>query len=363
MSIRNRLTLWFAAILFLSLAVMAFVFHYELAEDRLRLITGQPLDSSWEETGEFLLFYGLPAAALLLVGGSWLLRRSLRPISRLTVAAENMQLHRLHNRLPPVGTGDELDRLTGVFNAMTARLENSFAHVREFTLHASHELKTPLTVMQGELEAALSDETLSSSHRELISGHLDEVQRLARIVDSLALLAKADAGMVAMKMEPVNLSELVRDSFEDAQVLARARNIRVVLGKCDEISVKGDRHRLRQLLLNLMDNAVKHNRDGGIIEMQCMHNGDWAELRISNSGPGLSAEQLSHVFERFFRGDPARGSSKEGCGLGLAISKWIVEAHGGSISLKSTPPGPTAVEVRLPQAPHAAIAPDGSTQG
>ena len=149
MSIRSRLTLWFATILLVSLAVMAGVFHFEMREDRQRMRNGEPLPSTWEETGEFVLYYGMPAALLLLVGSSLLLRRFLRPISRLKEGAENLHLYRLNERLPSVGTGDELDRLTEVFNAMSARLEASVAQVRDFTLHASHELKTPLTIMQG----------------------------------------------------------------------------------------------------------------------------------------------------------------------------------------------------------------------
>ena len=348
MSIRNRITLWFAGILLLCLLVMASVFHYELRETQQAARTGQALDPSWEETGEFLLFVGLPASLLLLVGGSLLLRRSLQPISRLTQAAENLQLNRLHERLAPTGRGDELDRLTEVFNTMTARLERSFAHIREFTLHASHELKTPLTIMQGELEAALADEHLNAGQRDLIASQLDEIQRLARIVDGLALLAKADAGQIALNLEPVRLDELVRDSFSDGQMLGRSENITVMLSACDEIRLEGDRHQLRQLLLNLTDNAIKYNQPLGRVDMALCRAGDWAELKMANTGPGLPAEQLSHVFDRFFRGDPAHSSQRDGCGLGLSIAQWIVQAHSGTIRLDSRPGQWTTVTVRLP---------------
>lgn len=352
MSIRSRITFWFTGILFLCLLIMTGVFHYELNETRQALHTGQPVDSVLEETGEFVLYFGLPAAVLLLVGGSWLMHRSLRPISRLTVAVENLHLNRLHERLPALGTNDELDRLTEVFNAMTARLEQSFAHVREFTLHASHELKTPLTIMQGELESSLNDPDLKSTQRDRIVSQMDEVQRLARIVDGLMLLAKADAGQMTLKMETTRLDEIVRDSFSDAQLLARPQRITVTLPTCDMITVHGDPCRLRQLLLNLTDNAIKYNHPGGTVEIVLRRNRSWAELTLTNTGPGIAPEHLPRVFDRFFRGDPAHSSKKEGCGLGLSIAKWIVESHGGNIRVDSCLAGPTQIRVQIPFDPN-----------
>ncbi|HOW68030.1 MAG TPA: HAMP domain-containing sensor histidine kinase [Candidatus Paceibacterota bacterium] len=348
MSISNRIILWFSAILVFSLALMAAVFHYELRETRQRMRSGLPLDSALEETGEFLLYYGLPASLLLLLGGGWMLRRSLRPILRLTEVAENLHLNRLDQRLPPVGTGDEIDRLIEVFNAMTARLQASFEQARDFTLHASHELKTPLTIMQGELETAMASDTLTKTQRETLGSLLDEVQRLTHIVESLTFLAKADAGLLPLASDPVRLDELVRESYADAQVLARPRMISVALTACEEVSVRGDRHRLRQLLLNLMDNAVKYNELRGRVDIALRHDGDAAQLTIANTGPGIASEKLLHVFDRFFRGDPAHGSAVEGCGLGLAIAQWVVEAHGGTIEFASQPGQLTTVRVRLP---------------
>ena len=351
MSIRNRVTLWFAGILVVCLGVMVGVFQHELGETQRQVRSGQPLDPAWEETGEVLLYVGLPTSLLLLVGGSWLLRRSLLPISRLTEAVEHVRLDRLPERLPLAGTGDELDRLTEVFNAMTVRLQESFAQVRDFTLHASHELKTPLTIMQGQLETALDDPVLTPEQRDLIVGQLDEIQRMARIVDSLSLLARADAGQAQLRLEPVRLDELVQDSFADAQVLARPHAITVTLSACEPVSLQGDPSRLRQLLLNLTDNAIKHNQPNGRVEMALRQRENRAELRFENTGPGLTSEQLPRVFDRFFRGDPAHGTNKEGCGLGLTIAQWIVQAHGGTIRLDSRPREWTRVEVSFPVLP------------
>ncbi len=231
---------------------------------------------------------------------------------------------------------------------MLARLDDSFNRIREFTLHASHELKTPLTILCGETETMLRDESLSAAERERAASQLDELRRLARIVDGLTLLAKADAGQVALKLEPVRLDELVRDNFADAQILAEPQGIGVELTVCEEITVRGDRHRLRQLLLNLADNAVKYNQPQGHVTMSLRRAGDTAEFTIANTGPGVAAESLPRVFDRFYRGDPAHSHEVDGCGLGLSIAKWIVSAHKGTIQIESAPAQLTTVTVRLP---------------
>ena len=189
--------------------------------------------------------------------------------------------------MPRTGNGDELDRLTEVFNAMTVRLDDSFNRIREFTLHASHELKTPLTILCGETETALRDELLTPAQREQATSQLDELRRLARIVDSLTLLAKADAGQITLAFEPVRLGELVRDNFADAQILAEPHNITVKLENCEDVTVLGDRHRLRQLLLNLADNAIKYNEPHGRVTM-CLRRTQmiFLEFTITNTGVG-----------------------------------------------------------------------------
>jgi signal transduction histidine kinase len=235
-----------------------------------------------------------------------------------------------------------------VFNAMTARLDGSFQRIREFTLHASHELKTPLTVMHGEIEMEMNEQNLSAAHREHLASQLDEVQRLTKIVDALTLLTKADAGQIALKSEPVALNEIVRDVFADAQILAKPANLSVVLSVCEEVKINGDKHRLRQLLLNLADNAVKYNQPAGTIEFSLRRDGATAELKIANTGPGISPKILPRVFERFFRGDPAHNSAVDGCGLGLSIAQWIVSAHNGSVKIESQPMKLTTVTVSLP---------------
>jgi signal transduction histidine kinase len=172
-------------------------------------------------------------------------------------------------------------------------------------------------------------------------------------VDGLTLLTKADAGQVPLKFAPLALDEIVRDVFEDAKILARPANISVHLAADENIAISGDRHRLRQLLLNLADNAVKYNQPGGTVEFSLRRDGADAELKISNTGKSIPPEVLPHVFERFYRGDPAHNSSVDGCGLGLSIVQWIVRAHQGTIKIESGPGKPTTVMVRLPANPTA----------
>jgi heavy metal sensor kinase len=348
MKIRTRVSLWYACILVASLVLMAGALYVELVvESRLVAAAGKPKEPMEEEIIEVVLIYGVPTAIGLLATGWWLMRRALTPLDRLTEAAERIHASNLHERLPRSEKGDELDRLTEVFNAMMARLQDSFSHIREFTLHASHELKTPLAILHVELETLINHADTTQAQRDALASHLDEIQRLSRIVEGLTLLAKADAGQVTLAKEPVRLDELVQDSFADAQILAQPQKIRVDLTACDEVVVRGDRHRLRQLLLNLTDNAIKYNQPQGRVTIALNRNNGTAELKIANTGAGIAPAMLSRVFDRFFRGDSAQSHDAEGSGLGLSIAQWIVSAHGGSIQLVSELNRLTTVTVKL----------------
>jgi signal transduction histidine kinase len=350
MKIRTQLMLWYVAILLVGLALIGGWAYYEVVVEHpgITRVLAREGHTALEEFGEVMLYGGLPALALALVGGWFLMRRALSPIRTFTRAMERVQADNLHHRMERSGNHDELDRLTEVFNSMTTRLDDSFNHIREFTLHASHELKTPLTIMRGEIETKLRDSVTSSADREFFAAQLDEIARLAKIVDGLTLLAKADAGQVKLAQEPVRLDELVRDSFADAQLLARPHHLEVELKDCDETTIRGDRHRLKQLLLNLTDNAIKYNQPNGRITIGLSRHNGTAALTIANTGPGISAEKLPRVFDRFYRGDAAHSSEIEGCGLGLSIVRWIVQAHGGTIRVASDPTKLTTVTVQLP---------------
>ena len=358
MSIRTRLTLWYAGIMFVSLLAMGILSYHAFAPEPRpsgrstdeHLNADEADESDLGEIYRIIFWCGVPATVLALGGGWWMMRRALAPVAALTQAAERINEHNLGERLRRTGSGDELDRLTEVFNAMTERLHQSFARMREFTLHASHELKTPLTVMHGELETALQERNLPPLQREQLESELDEVQRLAKIVDGLTLLTKADAGQIALAAEPVRLDELVHEACADAQSLARPHDIQVSLPACEELTVTGDRHRLRQLLLKLTDNAVKYNQRKGTVTLSLCRKDQSAEVTIANTGPGIPADMLPRVFDPFFRADASHSQTVEGCGLGLSIARWIATAHGGTLLIASDPNRLTSATVRLPLA-------------
>lgn len=349
MKIRTRLTMWYATILIVSLTIIGVGTYQEIAEQMEHRHLRHPLwEEAFDETSEMIFPIGLPAIILGLVGGWWITRKALAPVTTLSRAVERVHDGNLRERLPRSHNGDELDRLTEVFNAMTARLDGSFQRIREFTLHASHELKTPLTVIRGELETALREENFTPAQKERLVSQIDEIERLAKIVDGLTLLAKADAGQIKLKFEPVRLDDLVRENVADAKILAQPQNIRVNLGACDELTISGDRHRLRQLLLNLTDNAIKYNCPNGSVAISLARNNGFAELKVENTGAGLAPELQPRVFDRFFRGDSSHSSAVDGCGLGLSIVQWITQAHRGTIEFASEPEKRTVVTIRLP---------------
>ena len=348
MTIRARFTLWYAGVLFASLVLFSGLLYHEWHSDAPAPppIGAAADEGTLSDLAEDLCVSAIPAALLGLAGGWWLMRRALAPVAALTAAAERVHDGSLRTQLPRTGSGDELDRLTEVFNQMTARLADSFQRIREFTLRASHELKTPLTVMRGGCETALREQTVTAEQRESLLGEIDEIDRLAKIVDGLTLLTKADAGLIALNDEPVALDDLVRDAAGDGEILAQPHGIHLSITQCDTATVRGDQHRLRQVLLNLADNAVKYNVPGGTVTFALRRSGDTAELTIANTGPGLPPDQQARLFEPFFRGDTAHAI--EGSGLGLTICRWIVTAHRGTIDITSEPGKMTVTTVRLP---------------
>jgi len=333
-----------------GLLILGLIHHEFFVEPRLHCASCPKASGwmLWGEIAEVLLYAMMP---VVLGVGWWLMRKTLVPIDALAKRIEHIHARNLHTPLPITGEIEEVDRLAEVFNAMTARLDQSFRQVQDFTLHASHELKTPLTVMRAELETVLRDSpSLTSGRRDWIHGLLDEVQRLTKIVDALTLLAKGDAGHANLTLRPVRFGNLVRENYEDALILAEPHRLRVTLRECENLAVMGDPHRLRQLLLNLTDNAIKYNLPGGTVTMSLREVDGAALFEIANTGQGVPSEIGARVFDQFVRGDNARRRGVEGSGLGLSIARWIVQAHNGTIRFSSVPDGETTVVVRMPLA-------------
>ena len=348
MTITRRLGIGYAVMAFVCLLVVTWLWYHEFVDEPAEYAARGLGDLHKETAAELVTVVFLALIPVLLGLGWWWTRRVLAPLRALTEVAQNVETHNLRLSLPQSRRHDEVDTLAGVLTAMTARLDASFQQIREFTLHASHELKTPLTVMRAQLETVRREErTLTPAQADWIEGLLDEVQRLANIVDSLTLLTKADAGLVTLAREPVELGELVEEAGENAVMLARAQPLAVRVEECAALTVTGDRHRLRQLLLILVDNAVKYNRPGGSIRMALRRRDGEAEFRITNDGGGISPETQRRLFGRFVRGENAAGRV-EGCGLGLNIAQWIVRAHQGSIRIFGENGDQTTVELRLP---------------
>ena len=350
MNIRVKLTLWYACMLFASLILCGALLYHEwvIEPKRAHRHHAEEEEDGLTDLLQDVLLCAIPASVLGLGGGWWLMRRALAPVAELTKAAERVNENNLDVQLPRTGNGDEFDRLTSVFNDMTSRLADSFLRIREFTLRASHELKTPLTIMRGELEIALNNPEMSVDQRENLLNELDEIDRLTKIVDGLTLLTKADAGLVALKQEPVRLDELMRDIFADGQILARPCEVDIRLKACEQTTIIGDNYRLRQVFLNLVDNALKYNQVGGSVIISLEQAGAFAEVTITNTGPGVPPELMGRVFDPFYRVDAAHSRAVDGCGLGLAIARWIVTAHGGTITLTSQPGEVTTAMVRVP---------------
>jgi len=349
MKLRTRLYLWYGGALVAALVVLLVHAAYEVWEHSHEE-EGKP-DTEAGEVMFMELIVGVPLMSL----GLWitwrLTRGTLNKLQMLTDAAAGLHAGNLEVDLPDPGrVEDELDRLIGAFREMTGRLRDSFVQTRDFTLNASHELKTPLAIMRGEVETELREAPPEAARREWMESLLEEIDRLARVVDGLTFLAKVDAGQIPVKLEPLNFADLVRDAGEDALFLANPQGLSVEMNlPAEACMIQGDRHRLRQLLLNLADNAVKYNEPGGFVRISLVPEANEVVLEVANPGPGIPAALAHRVFERFFRGYASQRKASEGSGLGLNIVQWIVQRHSGTIRLETGQDGVTRAQVRLPR--------------
>jgi two-component system heavy metal sensor histidine kinase CusS len=317
----------------------------------LTIQVARSLASSDHELEELLVTFLLTGPLTLLVavgGGYFLARRVLRPLKAMTRAANQITADRLSQRVEVDNPDDELGALAQTLNRMIERLERSFMEIRLFTADASHELRTPLTAIRTEAEVALSKLPAGHEHQQLLASILEESDRLARLTDQLLTISREDAGVARQIRERVDLTALVGGVVETMRVLAETKSLRLQLDENGLVEIQGDGARLRQVFFNLIDNAIKYTPEGGAIEIRVEKSANKVRVIVKDSGIGIPAEHLPHVFDRFYRVDKARSREQGGTGLGLTIARSIVVAHGGSIELTSAPGQGTTFLVTLP---------------
>jgi two-component system, OmpR family, sensor kinase len=320
----------------------------------------QTVNQATEKLSLFILFGGGVAVLLSVILGTWLSNQSLKPIEAITQAADNISTAKdLATRLPWDGPPDELGRLTSVFNHMMDRLERLFEVQQRFVADVSHELRTPLTAIRGNLDI-IRRYGLDEPSLEAIES---ETERMSRMVTDLLTLARADGGSLTLEMHEVDLDTVVTDVFREAKILAQTRDLQIRVPRLEPMRIQGNSDRLKQLLLNLVGNAIKFTPDGGQISLSLWRESGSAVLQVSDTGIGIKPEDLEHIFDRFYQADSSRvrAHTGDGAGLGLSIAKWIAEAHHGSIEAESTLGSGTTFTVRLPLAeaqPEQAPAPE-----
>lgn len=303
------------------------------------------------EMGELLAVLSVAGPVALLValsGGYFLARRALAPVDHMTATANEVTAQRLNQRLDVANPHDELGRLGQTLNGMISRLERSFLEMQRFTADASHELRTPIAVIRTEAEVALGKPLDEAEKQTLLSNVLEECERLTHITDQLLTLSREDAGIAPFPREPVDLHALVEAAAETMRPLAEAKNQRLVMTGNGRAVVSGDPSRLRQVIYNLLDNAIKYTPEQGRIEVATEAADSTVRIVVRDNGIGIPPEHLPRVFDRFYRVDKARSRAEDGSGLGLSIVQSIVAAHGGRIELRSVPQRGATCTVSLP---------------
>ena len=298
-----------------------------------------------------MLAVGLPlAVAAAVAGGFVLVRRALLPVERITHKAEQITQHNLSERLPVARSGDEIERLSVSLNHMISRLEDAIRSSKQLVADASHELRTPLTVMRGELEGLAQDGALRGETREALGSVLEEVDRLSKLVEGLLALSRLDAGEAPAEWVRFDLAQLAADTAEQMGLLAEDKRVSLRARCAGAVMVDGDRARLKQVVVNLLDNAIKYTPGGGSIVLDVHPEDGYAVLDVTDSGIGIPPAALPHVFKRFYRVDDSRSREPGGAGLGLSIVKSICTAHGALVEVRSTPGAGSAFRIRQPLA-------------
>ena len=338
---------------------------------RLRLITtvisprpGEPyvvqvgdlLDSVDRTLAGFdrlLLWNILGGLAVAAFAGRWLAGRALAPLSQLAGATHAIGITSLDARLTVRGVGDELDQVAAAFNHALARVEHSVSEMRQFSAALAHELRTPLAILRGEAELALAPSSSDDERRQALSRQIDECDRLTRLINQILMLARAEAGEITMGTKIVDVALLAASVVEDIEPVAAARGIAMSCDGSGDALVRGDAGWLQRLLLILLDNAIKFTRQDGRIAVHYSRANGLVRVAVTDTGIGVAPDALPHLFERFYRADRSRSHETQGAGLGLALAKWIVDRHDGTITVTSRPGQGTTFIVSLRALPRA----------
>lgn len=290
--------------------------------------------------GGVILFIGL-------AGGAWFISRAIRPVEQISSTAVKIAAGDLSQRINVAETESELGKLASVLNSTFARLESAFSQQKQFASDAAHELRTPVTVILTQTQTALNRERDSASYKQTIEACQRAAQRMKKLISALLELTRLDAGQEKMKRAPFDLSKTIGDCIELIHPLAQERHVEIA-STLTPVEIAGDAERLAQVVTNLLTNAIQYNHDGGEVRVKLEAQNDFAVLSVSDTGSGIAPEDLSRVFDRFYRADKSRTGAN--AGLGLAISKAIIDAHGGTIEAASGENGGATFTVRLPKA-------------
>ncbi len=313
-----------------------------------------------------ILIISVPSTLIIAsLGGLFLAHQALKPVDNITQTARMITSQNLNQRITPPKIKDEISRLIETFNEMISRLDQSFKQMKQFSSDASHELKTPLTILKGEVEVMLRKERTSHEYQQTLKSNLEEINRMSQIVEDLLTLSKADTGEIGLNKEEVNLTELLNEVVAQIDRLAKGKKLHLSSPNHDqEIHLFGDALWLRELFINLIENGIKYTEEGGSIDVSLQkgylssvrdqpdslekNKSEFVKIIVSDTGIGIAKEDQQRIFDRFFRVDKARSREQGGSGLGLSICKWIVEAHQGNIEVESEPGKGSSFIVTLP---------------
>jgi two-component system heavy metal sensor histidine kinase CusS len=297
-----------------------------------------------------VLLWMIPLTIAIAVLGAWSMAgRALHPLRELEEEAAAISITQLNRRLPNRGTGDELDSLSATFNRVLSQLDDSVVQMRSFADFMAHELRTPMTVLRGEVEVELMRRDLPADWRSHLESHLEEFEKLSRLIDRFLLIAKAETGGIQLQKDRTSLSALTSTTVEMLAPVAESMGIRLSLNGEENVEVFADRVWIERAIYNLLDNALKFTPAGGQVRIKLQNDPSGALLEIADDGCGISPNDLPHIFDRFFRSEDLALNQRSPGGLGLSLTKWIIEQHRGNISVKSAPNEGTTFNIVLPR--------------